>query len=77
MDVPEGWRPETAIDGIRLSPPPEGSLLFGVMGENDEVADDLVRDITEVLTSMCARLYGRRSAKKRAQNGVAACAAEP
>lgn len=44
---------------------------------NEEVADDLVRDITEVLTSMCARLYGRRSAKKRAQNGVAACAAEP
>ncbi len=24
LDVPEGWRPETAIDGIRLSPPPAG-----------------------------------------------------
>ncbi|MGW3467250.1 IS607 family transposase [Saccharopolyspora sp. NPDC000995] len=42
-----------------------------------EVADDLVRDITEVLTSMCARLYGRRSAKKRAEAGIAACAAQP
>ena len=24
--------------------------------------DDLVRDMTEVLTSFCARLYGRRAA---------------
>ncbi|GAB3558929.1 putative resolvase [Actinopolyspora lacussalsi] len=48
-----------------------------VVLNNEEVAEDVVRDITEVLTSMCARLYGRRSAKKRAQNGLAACAAEP
>jgi len=31
-----------------------------------EVDDDLVRDMTEVLTSFCARLYGRRSARSRA-----------
>ena len=31
-----------------------------------EVDDDLVRDMTEVLTSFCARLYGRRSARNRA-----------
>ena len=31
-----------------------------------EVDDDLVRDMTEVLTSFCARLYGRPSAKNRA-----------
>ncbi|MET9518605.1 IS607 family transposase [Streptomyces sp. NPDC002994] len=36
-----------------------------------ESADDLVRDITEVLTSMCARLYGRRSAKNRVTRAVA------
>lgn len=48
-----------------------------VVLDAEEVADDLVRDITEVLTSMCARLYGRRSARSRARNGVAACAAEP
>lgn len=36
-----------------------------------ETADDLVRDITEALTSMCARLYGRRSAKNRAAHAVA------
>ncbi|MFE7617166.1 IS607 family transposase [Streptomyces sp. NPDC057496] len=40
-----------------------------------ETADDLVRDVTEVLTSMCARLYGRRSAKDRAARAVAAATA--
>ncbi|WP_045877519.1 IS607 family transposase [Pseudofrankia sp. DC12] len=36
-----------------------------------EVDDDLVRDITEILTSMCARLYGRRAAANRAARAVA------
>ncbi|MDX3243421.1 IS607 family transposase [Streptomyces sp. ME18-1-4] len=36
-----------------------------------ETADDLVRDITEVLTSLCVRLYGRRAAKNRAARAVA------
>ena len=31
-----------------------------------ELDDDLVRDMTEVLTGFCARLYGRRSARNRA-----------
>ncbi len=35
-----------------------------------EVDDDLVRDMTEVLTSLCARLYGRRSAKNRAEKAL-------
>ncbi|MEU9837563.1 IS607 family transposase [Streptosporangium sp. NPDC048047] len=36
-----------------------------------ETTDDLVRDITEILTSMCARLYGRRAARNRAERAVA------
>lgn len=40
--------------------------------EEREVDDDLVREITEVLTSMCARLYGRRSAKRRAERALSA-----
>jgi predicted site-specific integrase-resolvase len=36
-----------------------------------EVDDDLVRDMTEVLTSMCARLYGRRAAASRVRRAVA------
>ncbi|QUH00783.1 IS607 family transposase [Saccharopolyspora erythraea] len=35
-----------------------------------EVKDDLERDMVEVLASMCARLYGRRSARRRAEAGV-------
>ena len=34
--------------------------------EDAELEDDLVRDVTEVMTSLCARLYGRRSARRRA-----------
>ena len=37
-----------------------------------EVTDDLVRDMTEVLTSMCARLYGRRAAENRAKRALEA-----
>jgi len=45
-----------------------------VVVESAEVADDLVRDMVEVLTSFCARLYGRRSAKRRAGVAVEAAA---
>ena len=37
-----------------------------------EVDDDLVRDQAEILTSLCARLYGRRAAANRAARAVAA-----
>jgi putative resolvase len=37
-----------------------------------EVEDDLVRDMTDVLTSFCARLYGKRAAKNRARKALAA-----
>lgn len=48
-----------------------------VVLDSSEVADDLVRDVTEVLTSMCARLYGRRSARKRANAGIKATEVTP
>jgi putative resolvase len=37
-----------------------------VVLDDGEVDDDLARDMVEVLTSFCARLYGRRSARNRA-----------
>ena len=37
-----------------------------VVADPGEMDDDLVRDMTEVLTSFCARLYGRRGARNRA-----------
>ena len=41
-----------------------------VIMETDELKDDLVQDMIEVLTSFCARLYGRRSAKNRAKRAI-------
>ena len=38
--------------------------------EDNEVDDDLVRDMTEILTCFCARLYGRRSAANRARRAL-------
>lgn len=43
-----------------------------VVLDDGEVEDDLVRDMVEVLTSFCARLYGRRSAKNRARKALEA-----
>ena len=44
--------------------PAQGRRIVAVdAGEGD---DDLIRDMTEVLTSFCARLYGRRGARNRA-----------
>ncbi len=40
-----------------------------------ETTDDLVRDITEVLISLCGRLYGRRAAKTRVARAVAVATA--
>ncbi len=38
--------------------------------ENKDVPDDLVRDMTEVLTCFCARLYGKPSAANRARRAM-------
>lgn len=43
-----------------------------VVLDDGELEDDLVRDMVEVLTSFCARLYGRRSAKNRARKALEA-----
>ncbi|MGH3634451.1 IS607 family transposase [Mycobacterium sp.] len=46
-----------------------------VVVDSAEVDDDLVADMTEILTSMCARLYGKRAAQNRAKRALAAAAA--
>ena len=43
-----------------------------VVVEDRETDDDLVRDMVEVMTSMCARMHGKRSARRRAEKAVAA-----
>ena len=48
-----------------------------VIADPGETTDDLVHDMIEVLTSMCARLYGRRGARNRAMRAVTATKREP
>ncbi|ETW23930.1 IS607 family transposase [Mycobacterium gastri] len=52
----------------------QGRVL--VVVDSAEVDDDFVRDMTEILTSMCARLYRRRAAANRAKRAIAAAAAD-
>ena len=44
--------------------------------DESELKEDLVQDMISVLTSFCARLYGRRSAKHRAEKAIAVMAAD-
>jgi predicted site-specific integrase-resolvase len=37
-----------------------------VVVDSPEVDDDVVWDVTEILTSFCARLYGKRAAANKA-----------
>lgn len=41
-----------------------------IVADAAELKDDLVQDMIEVLTSFCARLYGRRSAKNKAKKAL-------
>ena len=40
--------------------------------DDAEIEDDLMRDMTDVLTSFCARLYDKRSARNRAKRAMEA-----
>jgi len=43
-----------------------------VVIEEEETADEIVRDLHEVMVSMCARLYGKRPAANRAKKAMEA-----
>jgi predicted site-specific integrase-resolvase len=48
-----------------------------LVADPSEADDDLVRDVTEILASLCARRYGQRAAKNRAARAVAALERDP
>ena len=50
------------------------ALIVAEMGEQKL---DLVQDFIDVVTSMCARIYGRRDASNRAKKALAAAEAAP
>jgi putative resolvase len=41
-----------------------------------EQKNELVQDFIDVITSMCARIYGKRSAKNKAKRAIEACSRE-
>ncbi len=43
-----------------------------IVVDKAEMTDDLVKDMIDVLTSFCARLYGRRSARNKALKAIEA-----
>ena len=82
-----GHRPDEVVVGMIIVEHKERLCRFGfayleaalagrgarVLAVSDgEIEDDLVRDATEVMTSLCTRLYGKRSARRRAERAVAA-----
>ena len=54
-----------AVEYIEAALSAQGRKLIVV--DDAEVDEDLVRDMTEILTSFCARLYGKRAAANRAR----------
>ena len=56
------------IEYVEASLAAQGRKL--VVADSKEVKDDLILDMIEVLTSFCARLYGRRSAKNKAKKAL-------
>jgi len=47
-----------------------GSGRSVIVMDEGEMKDDLVQDMIDLLTSFCARLYGRRSAGRRARRAL-------
>ncbi len=58
------------IEYIEAALAAQGRKLIVV--DPEEMKDDIVRDLHEVIMSLCARLYGKRSAKNRAKRAVEA-----
>jgi predicted site-specific integrase-resolvase len=52
------------------------AIYARVSSHDQKKDDDLVADMIEVLTSFCARLYGRRSAKNKAKKAIEAIKCE-
>jgi putative resolvase len=58
------------IEYVEASLAAQGRKLMVI--EPDEMKDDIVRDLHEVIESLCARLYGKRSGKNRAKRAIEA-----
>jgi putative resolvase len=55
------------VEHLKSALSPQGPRI---LADDAEVDDDLVGDMTEVLTSFCTRLYGHRGARNRAEKAL-------
>ena len=62
------------IEYVEAALAAQGRTLMVI--EPEEMTDDIVRDLHEVIVSLCARLYGKRSAKNRAKRAIEAATSE-
>ncbi|MGA2304675.1 MAG: IS607 family transposase [Acidimicrobiales bacterium] len=58
------------VEHLRAALAAQGRQILVI--DDGEVDTEYVRDMTEVLTSLCARLYGRRGARNRALRALTA-----
>jgi putative resolvase len=63
-------RARIGVDHLAAALPGQGRRM--VIADPGEATDDLVGDIVDVLTGMCARLYGRRGARNWAVRAITA-----
>ncbi|MEV4479026.1 IS607 family transposase [Micromonospora coxensis] len=56
------------VEYVQAALAAQGRRLLVV--DTGEVDDDLVRDVTQILTSLCVRLYGRTAGADRARRAV-------
>jgi len=52
----------------------EASNRTVIVANDSEFKDDIVQDFVDVVTSMCARIYGKRAAKNKAARALKAAA---
>jgi hypothetical protein len=71
---PSFWLARFGTEHLQAALAAQGRQI--IMLDDAELEDDLARDMTEVLTSFCARLYGRRGARNGAQRALD-CAQTP
>jgi len=69
-----GWFARFGAEYVEAALCAQGRRLL--VADPAGVDDDLVADVTEILTSLCARLYGRRAAAERVGRAVAVATAE-
>jgi predicted site-specific integrase-resolvase len=62
----DGFRAKRCL--LKLNKRPKYHMVVDPL----KVKDDLIRDLTEVLTSFFARLYGKRAAKDKAEKAIRA-----